>query len=178
MLCWCNICAFFGFSVLSFQLSKLVGKGWRNNLLWRTEEIDFSAFQKLITLLYHIAWGCSSRTPRAKISLSALLGKHMKSQAENLWESIKMKNLAAEVNAGLVVLTIGGIGGTGKKGRDLGSSWRSAPVLSATHRAFAAVAVLVNNQGYICFEMEVQIFLFKTSSWGLRENKQIGRDLW
>lgn len=160
MPCWCNICIFFGFSVHFFQLSKLVDKGWRNNLLWRNKETDVSAFQKLIAVLNHIAWGHSSWTARAKVSLSALLGKPMKSQAEDLWESIIMKNVAAEVNAGLVVINVGSIGETGNKGRDLGSSWGSTPLLGATHRAFGAVALPVNSEGYVCFKMEVEIFLF------------------
>lgn len=178
MPCWCNICIFFRFSVHFFQLSKLVDKCWRNNLLWRNKETDVSAFQKLIAVLNHIAWGHSSWTARAKLSLSALLGKPMKSYAEDLWESIIMKNVAAEVNAGLVVINVGSIGGTGKKGRNLGSSWGSVPLLGATHRAFGAVALPVNSEGYACFKMEVEIFLFESSSWGLRDNKQICRDLW
>lgn len=160
MPCWCNICIFFGFSVLSFQLSRLVDKSWRNNLLWRNKEIDVSAFQKLIAVLNHIAWGHSSRTAGAKLSLSALLDKAVKSQAEDLWESIIMKNVAADVNAGLVHLNLGSTGETEKKGRNPGSLWRSAPLLSATHRAFVVVALLINSQGYICFKMEVEIFLF------------------
>lgn len=62
-----------------------------------------SAFQKFIVMLDDVPWGHSSLATSPELSLSALHGKLMESQAEDLWESRITKNEASEANANLVV---------------------------------------------------------------------------
>lgn len=167
MLCWCNIYIFFRFSVSYLQLSKLVDKDWRNKLSQRNKEMDGFAFQKLIVVLNHIAWDHASGSAKAKLSLSALISKPMKSQAEDLWESILAKNVAAEVNSDFVRLNWASIGETGKEVRDLGSSWSSAPILTATCRALwwwlflwtlGAMSALKWKWGSSCFKPAAEVW--------------------
>lgn len=60
------------------------------------------------------------------------------------------KNVAAKLNAGLVILYIGSTAETGNKVRDLGSS-KDLALLVATHRAFVVVTLPISSEDYICF---------------------------